>query len=116
MWILFLILFCSIAQADQRVYYDPSTGKEIVDVSGVKSRNKIIMEFGVSNNVQEINISKNESYRIKNGNLEKFDFVQANQSKAEEKKQALKAKENMIKAKLNLSEMEMETLKEVLGR
>lgn len=116
MWVIFLILFCSIAQADQKVFYETSTGRQIVDVSGKKSKQKIIEEFKLSNNVQELNIKDSEAYRINNGNLEKFDYVQDNKNKAEEKKQSLKSKENAIKTKLNLSDMEMETLKEVLGR
>ena len=118
MWILFLFLFISIVQivhADQKVYFDPQTNKEIVDISGVKSKENVIEEFGLSNSVKEVIIKSGEGYRVKNNEIEKYDIKKEADDAKAARDSSISTKRDSIKQKLNLSDQEFENLKEVLN-
>ena len=105
----------SISYADTKVFYDPVSGKEIVDVSGKKTKEQIKKEFNLTE-VKEASLAKNDGYRIKNGEIEKYDRKAESDAKRAEKELARQAKETAIKQKLNLSDEDFKNLKEALKK
>lgn len=60
----------------QKIYYNPVTKLEIVDLSGKKPFEEIKAEFGEDVISTPLVIDeKKEGYKIKNGKLEKIDLI-----------------------------------------
>ena len=97
----------------QKVFYDPVVGREIVDVSGKKSAEQIQQEFG-GGPYQEISLAINESHRIQNGTLVKYDYAQENADRAEQKRQDREAKRTAFKAKMGWTDQDLDNLRDVL--
>ena len=117
--IKFLFIFLLMAgesYADQKVYYDPQTDKEVVDVSAVKSKEVIKKQFGLSDDVKEMFLSNGEGYRIKDKKIEKYDVAEENKKIKKEKDDANKTKIDAIKQKLNLSDQELKDLRTALEK
>ena len=106
---LALTLSCGIAYAGQKVYYDPVENKQVIDVSGEKSKEDICPSC------QEITIDeKKEAVRIANGKIVKYDYIKENEQIRKSEKQEKKTKEEEIKTKLSLTEQDWQNLKEAL--
>ena len=112
--ILFFSFIVSL-YADQNIFYDKITGKQIVDVSGKKTKTQIAVEFNITEeNLQEITIKESiEGVTIVNGVLIKTDLIAerlANENKMKLDKKA-KHKPAMDKLKaLGWTEIEINAL------
>ena len=118
MRILLVLLFLSattVCFSDTKVFYDPSSGKEIVDLSGKKTREQIIDEFQTSDNIEFITLNQGDGHRLENNSLVKYDIQQELEQKKTEKENERKDKENRIKQKLGLSASEFKDLKEAIN-
>ena len=117
--ILTFLLIPSLAFASQKVFYDSLSDLQIVDVSGQKTAEQIVEEFGLgsADYVQEVTIDEaQESVKInEDGNLVKHNFVAEAQKKAAADKENREYKETLIKNKLGLSDSDWLDLKEALG-
>ena len=98
----------------QKVYYDTFTGKQVIDVSGKKDIDTIKKDFG-DGDWQTIFIDEGkEVYEIKDGQLAKSSIKEKQEAKMAKKLAELQPKIDAIKAKLNLTDDDLKTLKEVL--
>jgi len=115
--VILLVMLLGISRecfALQRVYYDNATNKTVIDISAQKTREQINKEFGAKD-WQEITIEEDiEAPRVINGQLTKYNYIEENKKISGERAKQLKQKETQIKTKLNLSDKELESLKEVL--
>ena len=107
--LLILFLLTGVCYADI-VYYDKTTKKTVIDISGVKPIALIKSEFGLSDQVESITLAEKEAYRIKGNKLEKFNYKEDNKQLAEARKVIKDQKKNKIKQKLGLSESEWNDL------
>jgi hypothetical protein len=83
-----LVLFLLITIpcfAGNIVYYNENTGDQIVDVSGKKSIEEIKREFG-EGNYQSIILGANESAKVVDGKLIKYDYIKENEEIWEDKR------------------------------
>lgn len=104
----------------QKIYYDATGNKEVVDVSGVKDEAKVKSEFGLGNSTQivEIDESAGESTYIDNGTLKKKTKAEHDAEQAADKaaKDAdKKAKDDSAQAVLKLNDADWAIVKESLG-
>jgi len=115
-FILMIIGLASIVSADQRAFYDSSSELNIIDVSGKKTKAQIAEEFKLNElNLQTISIDENsESVFIDGGVLKKKDFKSEGEQKKAQEKADKKAKKDLIKTKLGLSESDWKNLVEAL--
>lgn len=111
--VILIVLITTVSQANT-IFYDPVTKQEILDVSDKKTKEIIIRDFGVSEQVEEIKLGKTEHYRIKNDKIEKYDYVFENEQLARQEKDKKDQKAKKFKTKLGLTDQEWEELKEVL--
>lgn len=106
--------FCFSCFAEQKAFYDNVTGKHIIDVSGNKPAEQIKNEFGLSN-VTEISYDENnETTRIENGTLIKFNYKEENAKIKAEKDKEEKNKKDSVRAKLNLTEKDWQDLQDAI--
>lgn len=112
---IFILIFLLIASPAfaAKVFYEPSTGKEVYDVSGEKSKEQIEKDFGMTS-VEESVIDSSEGYRISNGKIVKYDLAKEIKDRKKEKEDSLKPKKTRILQKLGLTEEEFQELKDVL--
>lgn len=113
--ILITLVSFSISYAGQKVFYDPVSGKEIVDISGKKTREQIKSEFNLTQ-VEETALADGDGYRVKNGAVEKYDRKAEAEAAKNQKEQDRQAKEDAIKQKLGLTNKEFEDLREALKK
>jgi spermidine/putrescine-binding protein len=86
----------------QKVYYDATANKEVVDVSGAKDEAQVKAEFGLGNSTQIVEIDESfEATEVVNGTLQKFDAKQRGIDQAAAKSAADQAKKTAALAKLN---------------
>jgi len=86
----------------QKVYYDATANKEVVDVSGIKDEAQVKAEFGLGNSTQVLAIDESfEATEVLAGVLTKFDAKQRGIDQAAAKSQADAAKRTAALAKLN---------------
>lgn len=112
--ILLISILASFAFADQKAFYDTVTKKYIVDVSGKKTKEQILLEFNLTN-CQEIAFDETfEGARIIDGNLEKYNYIQENKDIADLEEAKQKQKEAVLKEKLNLTDEDLEILRDKL--
>lgn len=117
--ILIFLLVPSLATASQKVFYDSVSDLQIVDVSGQKTKGKIVEEFNLENTdfVQELTIDETqEAVRI-NGydEIVKYNYVIENEEKKGEEREIREYKESLIKNKLKLTDSDWADLKQALG-
>lgn len=112
--VLFIFVLSSYSYATQKVYYDSIGNKTIIDVSGQKPKEQIIAEFGQAD-YQVVDIDENnEAIRVESGKLVKYNYKEENEKIRQEKEKIKKQKEIEVKQKLNLSDKELQDLREVL--
>jgi len=114
-FIFVYILMTGVCFGGQKVYFDPQINMEVVDVSGAKSREQIVKEFGLSDSVEEITLNQGEAHKIKNNKLEKYNIAEETEKIKKEKDDAVKSKRTALKSKLGLTDKELKDLKEVLN-
>ena len=86
----------------QKIYYDATLNKEVVDVKGTKDESAVIAEFGLTNAVQIVLIDESfEATEVVNGTLQKFDAKQRGLDTAAAAKTAADGKRTAALAKLN---------------
>ena len=86
----------------QKIYYDATANKEVVDVSGVKDEAKVRAEFGLGNSTQIIEIDESfEATEVVSGTLQKFDAKQRGLDQAAAAKATADGKQTAAMAKLN---------------
>lgn len=112
--IVFFIFITTNCYAN-KVFYDSKTGLKIVDLSGEKTKEDIKKEFGVSDQVEEVKLDKDETTKIENGKLSKFNYLEEERKVKENKEKQRKSKVKKIKQTLNLTDQEWKDLKEALG-
>ena len=112
--VMFLLYGYSLSFAAQKLFYDASTGKQIVDVSGTKTVEQIKSEFGITNCQEVIFNETKEAVRITNGSPDKYDYIKENSDIKISNDQNKKDKEDKIKQKLGLSDKEFNDLKEAI--
>lgn len=103
----------------QKIYYDSINNKEVVDVSGIKDEAKVKADFGLDQSVQILTIDEvaGEIHYVDNGTLKKKTKAEQDAEEAAAKviKDAEKeAKKNGIKAKLGLTDQDIEDLRDIL--
>lgn len=112
--IVLSLALVSNSYAMQKVYYNPTSGKQIVDISGNKTMDKIKQEFGQAD-YQVIEIDENtEGVKVEDGKLKKYNYKEENEKIRQDKEKQIKLKEDKIKEKLGLSNSELQDLKEIL--
>ena len=113
--ILIFMMSLSNCFAGNKVFYDPISGKEIIDVSGNKTKEQIKKEFNLTQ-VEEVTLGKDEGHRIKNGTIEKYGHKAENDAIKAQKEANRQEKEDSIKQKLGLTNKEFQDLKEALQK
>ena len=115
--VIISLLFVSNCYAVQKIFYDPISKKEIVDVSGKKTKEEVEKEFGLQN-IQEVTINElQDSYEIVDNELKiKYNYRKEREDRDKLIEQNKKQQEEKIKQKLNLTDEEWEDLKGALGR
>ncbi len=103
-FIIILFLFIpTICFAENKIFFDSNKKLEVCDVSGLKTTEQINKEF--NGNFTDITKQRNEKIEA-NKLLEK--------EKSKQKDIEKKQKEDSIKQKLNLSDKDLQDLKEIL--
>ena len=96
-----------------KIFYNKTTGKEIVDVSDEKTLDRIKLEFG-DGNYEEETLSISEGYRFKNGKIIKYSL----QDEIDQIKANREAKREIsidrLKIKLGLSDQDIEDMREII--
>ena len=86
----------------QKIYYDATINKEVVDVKGTKDESAVIAEFGLTNAVQIVLIDESfEATEVVGGTLQKFDARQRGLDTAAAAKVIADGKQTASLAKLN---------------
>ncbi len=86
----------------QKIYYDATANKEVVDVSGVKDEAVVKAEFGLTGAVQIVTIDESfEATEVITGTLTKFDAKQRGLDQAAAAKVIADGKQTAALAKLN---------------
>lgn len=86
----------------QKIYYDATANKEVVDVSGLKDEATVKAEFGLGGSTQVVEIDESfEATEVVNGILQKFDANQRGIDTAAAAKIDHDAKQTASLAKLN---------------
>lgn len=119
---LIICLIPNIALAKHKLFYDSASKMEITDVSGKKTKAEIVdyikKNHGIDTdviNIQEITVNeKAEHARIVDGKLTRYNFIKENDQIRIQQKLERQKKINAIKAKLGLSDEDLENLKAAL--
>jgi len=86
----------------QKIYYDATANKEVVDVSGIKDEGQVKAEFGLGNSTQIVEIDESfEATGGVNGTLQKFDAKARGEQQRADNEAAAKGKKTAALAKLN---------------
>jgi len=86
----------------QKIYYDATGNKEVVDVSGIKDEAQVKAEFGLGNSTQIVEIDESfEATEVVGGTLQKFDANQRSADAAAAATTARQGKKTALLAKLN---------------
>lgn len=86
----------------QKIYYDATANKEVVDVSGIKDEAAVIAEFGLGGSTQIVEIDESfEATEVIAGTLTKFDAKQRGIDTAAAAKTDHDTKQTASLAKLN---------------
>jgi|SRR3990167_7098679 len=96
-----------------KIFYDKNTGREIVDISSLKTVDQIKREFGYSEYVEEFILS-DEGYRIKNGKIEKYSVVAERIQEKVRRDYDKTASIDRIKMKLGLSDQDIYDIRKIL--
>ena|SRR3990167_2674313 len=97
-----------------KIFYDKTSGKEIIDVSGVKSIEQIKSEFG-DGDYEEKSLGIGEGHRIKNGKIETYNIAVENEQVKQEKETEKASAISKVKNKLGLTDSELADLKTALS-
>ena len=86
----------------QKIYYDATANKEVVDVSGIKDEATVKADFGLGNSTQIVEIDESfEATEVVGGVLQKFDAKQRGIDQAAAAKVIADGKQTAALAKLN---------------
>ena len=86
----------------QKIYYDATANKEVVDVSGIKDEAQVKADFGLGNSTQIIEIDESfEATEVVGGTLQKFDAKARGEQQRADNEAAAKGKKTAALAKLN---------------
>lgn len=86
----------------QKIYYDATANKEVVDVSGIKDEAAVKAEFGLGVATQVVEIDESfEATEVVAGTLQKFDAKQRGIDQAAAAKVIADGKQTAALAKLN---------------
>jgi len=96
------------------VFYDPVSGKTIIDFA-TKTLAEVKSEFGFGTSTQEVIVEDDEADEFDSGTLKKFNSETRGASIRVTKETARAGKETSIRAKLGLSAVEFQDLKQALG-
>jgi len=99
----------------QTYFYDQVNDKRVYDVSGLKTKAEIIVEFGLDASTQEISFDPAfEAPEIVGNNLQKYNHITRGQAASQANEAARLGKENAIRAQLGLTPAQFEDLAEAL--
>jgi hypothetical protein len=98
-----------------KVYYDPEKSHQVVDETGNKPFEQIKSEFSLSDATQSVEVKEHEVARFIDGVLTVVDLKAEQKQKETVRKSNRTKAMNRIKAKLGLTDSEIEDLKEALS-